>query len=185
MPKFTTPVPAKATPRGHASPRNTAPSRTANRTSAACIVSAAPSATGWSRTMPVASKKRIVAMTPALNPTPAASQAWPCRRKSGFHRRPDCQCDPRRLTGQGQSKHALGRFQFDPGALQVQKQATVAKWIQEGVPEHARQRGPSTCIQCTVRVHRDTTRVRTTCRPPRWPGNYPPPATMDRLRRQN
>jgi hypothetical protein len=64
-------------PRGHASPSQAAPITVANRISAACIATAAASATGSRRTRPVARKNSTVATMPAPKATPPASHT--CR----------------------------------------------------------------------------------------------------------
>ena len=74
IPAITTSAPVIDSRPGQASPSSSAPSRTANTTSDPCMASTPPRARGWLRTMPVAWKNRMVAITPAERATPAASQ---------------------------------------------------------------------------------------------------------------
>ena len=123
------------------------PSSVANSSSAACIASAAPSAAGLSRTMPVAWKNRIVAITPALSATPAGQRDLRRRRRAGLLPRERRDQPPQRLAGQGHAEHALGGVEMFAAALQVQQQQAVAERIQHRRAEHAQQRDPSRAIQ--------------------------------------
>src|SRR3546814_2429939 len=71
IPSTTSTAPHPAMPRGHASCRHATPMAVTNSSSAPSIASAAPSATGLSRTLPGARKNRMVETPPAASATPA------------------------------------------------------------------------------------------------------------------
>ena len=109
--------------------------RDRERTSATCIASAAPSAVGYPRTMPVAWKNRMVATTPALSATRTRTDLRHRRRPTCVHATPPAPATPAGWPSHRQ--HALGRVEVGAGGAQVQEQAAITERIGERARHHA------------------------------------------------